>query len=138
MILSVSCQYDTVRYCHVIPYSLEAVVCLCRFNDWAFLVARLQCGRPGFDPWVGKIPWRREGLPTPVFWPGEFHGLYSSVGHKESDMTEQVSLHFTGLGDLLKESHSLAHSEGVRACSFLPQDIGLLTSPQFSIVYNIF
>jgi len=30
---------------------------------------------PGFDPWVGKIPWRRERLPTPVFWPREFHGL---------------------------------------------------------------
>ena len=37
----------------------------------------LQCGRPGFDPWVGKIPWRRERLPTPVFWPGEFNRLYS-------------------------------------------------------------
>ena len=43
--------------------------------SWASLVAqlvkriRLQCGRPGFDPWVGKIPWRRERLPTPVFWP---------------------------------------------------------------------
>ena len=35
----------------------------------------LQCGRPGFGPWVGKIPWRRERLPTPVFWPGEFHGV---------------------------------------------------------------
>ena len=33
---------------------------------------RLQCRRPGFDSWVGKIPWRREGLPTPVFLPGEF------------------------------------------------------------------
>ena len=31
----------------------------------------------GFNPWVGKIPWRREKLPSPVFWPGEFHGLYS-------------------------------------------------------------
>jgi len=30
-----------------------------------------------FDLWVGKIPWRRERLHTPVFWPGEFHGLYS-------------------------------------------------------------
>ena len=44
-----------------------------------------QCGRPGFDPWVGKILWRRERLPTPVLWPGEFHGLYSPwccrVGH---------------------------------------------------------
>ena len=35
----------------------------------------LQCRRPGFDPWVWKIPWRREWLLTPVFLPGEFHGL---------------------------------------------------------------
>ena len=48
--------------------------------------------RPGFYPWVGKIPWRRERLPTPVFWPGEFHGLYSPKGRKESDITEQLSL----------------------------------------------
>ena len=31
----------------------------------------LQFGRPGFDPWVGKIPWRRTWQPTPVFLPGE-------------------------------------------------------------------
>ena len=43
---------------------------------------------------VGKIPWRRERLPTPVFWPGKFHGLYSLWGHKESDMTEQLSLSY--------------------------------------------
>ena len=48
----------------------------------------LQCGRPGFDRWVGKHLWRRELLPTPVFWPGEFNGLYSPWGRKESDMTE--------------------------------------------------
>ena len=30
------------------------------------------------SPWIGKIPWRRESLPTPVFCPGEFHGLYST------------------------------------------------------------
>ena len=35
--------------------------------------------------------WRRERLPTPVFWPGEFHGLYSPWGCKESDTTEQLS-----------------------------------------------
>ena len=45
----------------------------------------LQSRRPGFDPWIGKIPWRRERLPTPVFWPGEFHRLHSPQGHKESD-----------------------------------------------------
>ena len=44
----------------------------------------LQCRRPGFDPWVGMISWRREQLPTPVFWPGEFPGLYSPWGRKES------------------------------------------------------
>ena len=41
-----------------------------------------------------KIPWRRARLPTPVFWPGEFHGLYSPWGRKESDVTERLSLHF--------------------------------------------
>ena len=39
-----------------------------------------------------KIPWRRERLPTPVFWPGEFHGLYSPGSCIESDMTERLSL----------------------------------------------
>ena len=34
----------------------------------------LQCRRPRFNPWIGKIPWRREWLPIPVFFPGEFHG----------------------------------------------------------------
>ncbi|KAB0341322.1 hypothetical protein FD754_018248 [Muntiacus muntjak] len=33
----------------------------------------LQCGRPGFDPRVGKIPWRRKWQPTPVFLPGKSH-----------------------------------------------------------------
>ena len=67
--------------------------------SWASLVAQLvriclQCGRSGFDPLVGKIPWRRERLPTPVFWPREFHGLYGPWGRKELDMTERLSLHF--------------------------------------------
>jgi len=47
--------------------------------------------------WVGKIPWRREQLPLPVFLRGEFHGQrslagYRPWGHKESDTTEQLSL----------------------------------------------
>ena len=37
--------------------------------------------------------WRRERLPTPVFCPGEFHGLYSPWGHEESDTTGRLSLH---------------------------------------------
>ena len=38
------------------------------------------------------LAWRREWLPISVFWPGEFHGLYSPWGHKELDMIEQLSL----------------------------------------------
>ena len=69
-------------------------------TDWAASIrsdgkASLQGGRPGFDPWVGKIPWRRGRLPTPVFWPGEFHGRrslagYSPWGRRESDTTETI------------------------------------------------
>ena len=49
--------------------------------------------RLAFDPWVGKIPWRRAWQPTPEFLPGKPHGLRSLVGYspqgcKESDMTE--------------------------------------------------
>ena len=55
------------------------------------------CGRPGFNPWVRKIPWKRKCQPSPVFLPGEFHGQrslagYSPWGLKELDMTEW--LHF--------------------------------------------
>ena len=44
------------------------------------------------------MPWRRAWQPTPVFWPGEFHGQtslagYSPRGYKELDMTEQLSLY---------------------------------------------
>ena len=35
--------------------------------------------RHGFDPWVGKIPWKRAWQPTPVFLPGESHGQRSLV-----------------------------------------------------------
>ena len=57
----------------------------------------LQCKRRGFDPWVGRIPWRRSWLPTPVFLPGKSHGQRGPVGdspwgHKESDTTERLTL----------------------------------------------
>ena len=111
--------------------------------SWGSLVAQLeriylQCRRSGFDSWVGRIlwrrdrlptpvflgfpcalagkestcnvgiwvrslgwksPWRREQLPSPEFWPGEFHRLYSPWGLKESDTAERLPL-----------THSLTHS----------------------------
>ena len=55
-----------------------------------------QYRRPGFDPWVGKIPWSREWQPTSVFLPGESHGQKSLAGYspwdrKESYTTEQLT-----------------------------------------------
>ena len=57
---------------------------------------RLQCRRPRFDPWIQKIPWRRQWLPHPVFLPREFYGQrslvgYSPWGHKELDTIEQLT-----------------------------------------------
>ena len=58
----------------------------------------------GFDPWVGKIPWRRKCQPAPVFLPGKFHGqrsLASPWSHKESDMTDLLSMHIPSIVLLL-------------------------------------
>ena len=54
--------------------------------------------RCGFDPWVRKISWRREWLPTPAFLPGESHGQRSLAdnspwAHTELGMTEGLSMH---------------------------------------------
>ena len=49
------------------------------------------CGRTGFDPWGGKIRWKREWQLTPVFLPGESHGQRrraTAIGVTESDITE--------------------------------------------------
>ena len=65
-----------------------------------------QCGRREFNPWIGKIPWRRERLPAPVFWPEEFHGQrslagYSPRGRRESDTTERL-FPFTWVSSVLR------------------------------------
>ena len=81
--------------------NLRGSACPLQYS-WASLMAQLvknlsamweTAGSPGFDPWGGKIPWRREWLTTPVFWLGEFHGLCSPWGCKELDTTKRLSLH---------------------------------------------
>ena len=58
----------------------------------------LQCGKPRFDPWVWKIPWRRNWQPTPIFLRGTSHdgqrslAGYGQWGRKESDKTERLTL----------------------------------------------
>ena len=51
-----------------------------------------QCRRHGFDPWVRKIPWRREWLPTPVSLPGESHGQRSLVGYSPGVAQSRIRL----------------------------------------------
>ena len=70
----------------------------------AQMVKCLQCGRPGFDPWVRKILWRRAWQPTLVFLSGESPwteepGVLQSIVHNELDMTE-ATIH-TCIGLLL-------------------------------------
>ena len=69
-------------------------------TSWASLVAQTVKNspekRPGFSPWLGRIPWRREWQPTPVFLPGAFHGqrslmCYSPWDGKESDVTDWLT-----------------------------------------------
>ena len=68
-----------------LPWSLRQLKHACHYR------------RPGFDPWVRKIPWRREKQAIPGFLPGEFHGQrslagYSPWGCKELYTTEQLTL----------------------------------------------
>ena len=79
----------------------------------------LQCRRPRFDPWVGKIPWRRKQQPTPVLLPGKSHGLrslvgYSPWGHKESDVTEWLHFFASLLLPCRKILYGLSHQGSSR------------------------
>ena len=81
----------------------------------------LQCRRPGFSPWVGKISWRRRWQPTPVLLPGEFHGQRSlqscscslTWSHKELDMTEQLSFTHHHSGSLVAACKLLVIARGI-------------------------
>ena len=76
---------------------------------WASLVAHLVKNSPAmWETCVRSLSWEdsleKQWLPTPVFWPGEFHGLYTPWGRKESDTAEQLSLHFRDLWDNIKHT----------------------------------
>ena len=87
--------YELTRWC-----SSKESTCQCR-----------RCKRHKFDPWVRKIPWRREWLPTLVFLPGKSHGQRSLVvcspwGHEESDTTYHTHTHiYTILKYMYKYTH---------------------------------
>ena len=59
-----------------------------------------QCRTHRFDPWVGKIPWRRKWLLTPIFLPGKSHGQRSLVGYSP----QFCMLELAPLGEIYKHS----------------------------------
>ena len=97
-------------------------------------------GRPGFDPWVGKIPGRSEQLPTPAFWPGEFMDrIVHGVAKSWTGLSD--SLHFTESSySSVVTSHTCRLSPALRAglfcrSSFLWHAVmwdGLMLSKQLS------
>ena len=72
----------------------------------------LQCRKPRLDPWVQKIPWRREWLPIPVFLPGEVQRQrslpgYRPGGRRESDTPERLSTQACALAHMRTDTHTL-------------------------------
>ena len=100
MILSVSISnfiYQSLFHQFFFNYSVL------KWKKWASQVVLVVKNLPmrghkrcGFDPWIGKIPWRRAWQPIPIFLPGECHKQRSLVGYglqgyKESNMTDTTS-----------------------------------------------
>ena len=84
-----------------------------------------QCRRCGFDPWFGKIPWRRTWQSTPVSLPGESHGQRSlagciSWGLKELDTTKATSCAWSSWNSLPPLRHP-THLSHHRARSLAPR-----------------
>ena len=94
LLYSFHSTYHLLTYSIIYLFIMHTVYCL---PHPYYQVAQCKestcpCRRHGFDPWVEKIPWRREWQPTPVFLPGESHGQrrlegYSPCSRKESDTT---------------------------------------------------
>ena len=93
--------FVVILYCHffLFWFVLDLLTCIpisLGFPDSSVgKESACNAGDLGSIPGLGRFPWRRKRLPTPVFWPGELHGLYSPWGRKESDVTEWLSLSFT-------------------------------------------
>ena len=60
----------------------------CLIGDAAAKELTCQCRKGMFDPWVGKILWRRKWKPTPVFLLGKYHGQRSLAGYNPQSRTE--------------------------------------------------
>ena len=89
-------------------------------SDWSLGLSRwlsgkeftCKCRRCRFDPWVGKVPWRRKWQPTPIFLSGKCHVqkiplAYSPWGCKGPDTTQQLNNNSCSLGFESKPRNSV-------------------------------
>jgi len=107
---------------------------------WVSLVPQLvknpplRCRRCGLDPWVGKMPWRRERLPTPVFWPGEVHGVTKSQTRLSEFHKSRINFNWncwakfwkTSWISHLKDDRENTGANSRRKCLFTIQALTLL------------
>ena len=85
--------------------------------SWVPLMAQLVKNLSAiWDPWVGKIPWRREQLPTPVFWPGKFHGVTKNPTKRRSLSHEWV-INWTHRRKLVRVTDVYIHIFGGENCN---------------------
>ena len=91
---------DWLRQFEIFPWSLEDFEAHVRLQ-WQLLSlycgkeSDCQCRRCEFNPWVGKIPWRKKWQPTPVFLPGKSHGQRSLAGYSPWDCRVNSRIHFS-------------------------------------------
>ena len=103
----------------------------------------LQCGKPGFDPWVEKILWRRKWQPTPVLLPRKSHGWrtlvgYSPWGGKQSETTERLHFHAAVyLGAWIIQSIQIGQLLlNIMMCQLLPATLMITDNPLTFLFHN--
>ena len=91
-----------------------------------------QCRRPGFEPWVGKIPWRRKWQPSPVFLPGESRGQRRMAGYspwgcrvRHDWMTKHTHTHSWPMYNIIQSSalqslNVILHLQLVKDIGYIP------------------
>ena len=102
-VMSIAVCYADVKWFLFLKEKLKEILSNFYFYPsmpWASLMVKicLQCKRPGFNPWVRKIPWKREWQPTPVFLPGEPHGqsgCYSPWGRRVGNWVINTGINTT-------------------------------------------
>ena len=87
------CSFSSLYQVQQKGFCVYIRICMDFPNGSAGKESTHNAGDVGSISGLGRSPWRRERLTTPVFWPGEFHRLYSPWSCKESVTTEQLSLH---------------------------------------------